>query len=213
MRFVIGPPPDSPDFAPERDGWKRVRLPSPGQLMVVGSALGIPLGGLMIWGWRSVSAHPPDLRFQLPGLGWAAAIVAPILLLLIGLLLFGGLIVVHELLHALASPGLGLSSKTILGIWPSRMMPYADYQGAIPCWRCHVVALAPFVLLSLLPWAVSFAIGQASIFWFAVSLLNALVCGGDVLMGLAIAAQVPLDAMVRNKGWQAWWLPRRGEPG
>jgi hypothetical protein len=38
---------------------------------------------------------------------------------------------VHELLHLLAHPKAGLSSKSVMGFWPKQMIAYAHYEGAL----------------------------------------------------------------------------------
>ena len=208
MRFVFGPPPDNPDFAPERNGWRLVRVPSSSALLIFGSVIGIPLCAAMALGWSQVPVTSVGLRIYTGGLGLqAGAIVAPILILLMGVLSFAALIVVHELLHAFAFPGFGLSPATILGVWPRRFLPYADHHGPLPCWRFIMVGLSPFVFLSLVPLAVSSLAGTGSPFWVLVSVVNALVSGGDALIVVVVLSQVPLGAVVRNKGWDTWWRP------
>jgi len=128
-------------------------------------------------------------------------------LLLVPFVFFGMLLLVHELIPLLACPSCGLTRQSILGIWPRRMMPYADRQGPMPCWRFAIVAMAPFVVLSLIPLVVSYLLGAASTLWVLTSVLNALTCGGDVMLCGAVVSQVPLRAVTRNKGWQTWWRP------
>lgn len=210
MRFVIGSPPDSPDFDPERDGWRSVRIPSPGQLKVAGSAMGIVLCALVVLGWTRVDVTSVGGQINLAGLGSWAAVIVPLFVIFAVVLFFVGLTVVHELLHAVAFPRFGWSAATILGVWPRQLMPYADYQGPLPCWRFVLVSLMPFTFLSLLPLAVSLLAGSGSIFWLAVSVVNALVCGGDAVIGFVVIRQVPLGTVVRNKGWDTWWLPVEG---
>jgi hypothetical protein len=207
MRFALGPPPDTIDFAPERDGWQRVRMPSPRRLMIVGSAVGIAMGALVVFGWRQVPAGTPLVLMDLSTFGPWAALATPLILLLSVVISFAGLLVVHELIHVLACPGLGLSSANVMGVWPSRLLPYADYQGPLPCWRAIIVALAPFTILSLVPLAVAFLAGSAPTFWMLVSVVNALGCGGDALLCFVMTSQVPLGAVVQSKRWDMWWRP------
>lgn len=209
MRFVLGPPPDTADFFPERDGWQRILVPSPRRLVIIGSAIGLPLCAVVLLGWLQLPSSAPIVRMDLAAFGPWGAVIAPLIMLLSAMISFVGLIGVHELIHVLACPGLGMSSASVIGVWPSRMLPYGDYQGALPCWRCIVVAMAPLTILSLVPLAVASILGQVSTFWMAVSIVNALVCGGDKLLCFVVAWQVPLSAVVRNKQWDTWWRPAR----
>jgi hypothetical protein len=64
MRFVIGKPPDDPDFAPEQDvGWQRLREMGPATLLLVGSLAGVPLAALFRYAWLQVPGT--DLSFRL----------------------------------------------------------------------------------------------------------------------------------------------------
>lgn len=129
----------------------------------------------------------------------------PAVLLLVGDVFFLALIAMHVLIHASVCPGFGLSAAVVLGVWPSRLMPYADYQGPMPCWRGTVVAFAPFTMLSLAPLAVAFGGASVPTLCVVVSVVNALVCGGDALIGVMVLWQVPLRAVVQNKQWGMWW--------
>lgn len=207
MQFVVGPPPDTPDFTPEREGWQQIRVPTPARLLIVGSVVGIPLAASVALGWsRWFSMDTPLLQMDVTALGPLGAMV-PLGLLLAGLVSFGGLIALHELVHALACPRFGLSSATTIGIWPSRFLPYADYRKPLLCWRFIIVAAAPFVVISLIPLAFAHATGLAPKSSMVLSVVNALVSGGDALICFVMLAQVPLDAMVQSKRWDIWWRP------
>jgi hypothetical protein len=45
------------------------------------------------------------------------------------------LVVVHELIHAMVHPHGGKSDTTILGLWPSRLLFYAHYDGELTRYR------------------------------------------------------------------------------
>ena len=60
------------------------------------------------------------------------------------------LIPVHELTHALFHPACGLSDKTIIGLWLSKGLFYAYYEGPMTRNRFLMVYAGPFVVLSLL---------------------------------------------------------------
>jgi len=208
MRFVLGPPPDDPDFVPEPSDWRRVRLPGSWALLAIGSVIGILLCSATALGWSLVPLTSTAMPF---GIGWLGirvpAILIPLLILFQGVLYFVMLTIVHELIHALAFPGFGLSSGSILGFWSRRILPYADYHGPLPCWRFVVVGVAPLATLSVAPLLISLLVGSASKFWILVSVVNALGSGGDVLIVGLVLSQVPIQAVIRNKAWETWWQP------
>mgnify|MGYP003578868581 CR=1 FL=1 len=56
---------------------------------------------------------------------------------------FFRMIPIHELIHAFASPSFGTSDGTLPGIWPSRLLFYAHYEGEIARERFLGVLAAP----------------------------------------------------------------------
>lgn len=207
MRFVVGPPPDTPDFAPDQEGWERIRIPTPGRLLIFGSLAGVPLAAALALGWSKwFSLDTPLVQIDVTAFGPAGALV-PLGILLLGILSFGGLIALHEVVHVLGGPRFGLSSATVIGVWPSRCLPYADYQGPLPCWRFMLVAAAPFIVLSLTPLVLAHVAGCVSRFSMMLTIANALVSGGDAILCFVVLAQVPLDGVVQSKQWAIWWRP------
>jgi hypothetical protein len=67
------------------------------------------------------------------------------------LLAIGLLIPIHELLHGLAHPRTGLSSATVLGFDRRLACPYCLYTRPYSRERAIVVALTPFIALTVLP--------------------------------------------------------------
>ncbi|MBA4192727.1 MAG: hypothetical protein C0467_32580 [Planctomycetaceae bacterium] len=181
-------------------------MPSPGRLNLVGSVIGIALCALILLGWRQhLPSDTSSVQIDLAPFGSWGAVAVPAILLLVGAVFFLARIAMHELIHAIACPGFGLSDAAVLGVWPSRLIPYADYQGPMPCWRGTIVAIAPFTILSLLPLAMASSGASVPTFCVVVSVVNALVCGGDALIGFMVLSQVPLRAVVQNKQWGMWW--------
>ena len=64
---------------------------------------------------------------------------------------FGGLILVHELIHAFACPGAGLTSKSLIGVWPSHLSFYAVYMGEMSRERFLSVFLMPLIVITFIP--------------------------------------------------------------
>jgi hypothetical protein len=120
---------------------------------------------------------------------------------------------VHEMAHALLHPGGGASNRTTVGVWPGRLLFFAHYEGPMSRNRFLAILAAPLILLSLAPLVV------ATVFevqWWAlgvVSFLNTVAASGDIIGIILIAAQVPRDAIVQNKGWRSYWrLAEVAEP-
>ena len=207
MCFILGPPPDDADFAPEQGGWRRLREMGPRTLMVIGSLAGVPLSALFAYGWSRIPGTALTFSFDVMSLGRWGPVLLPLLLILTMAVFFGVLIFVHELIHALACPGFGLTSATFLGVWPSKILAYASHNGPISFGRGIFVGMAPFLVLSVAPLLVAFAGGPHWQLLTVTSVMNSMVCGGDVVICLMFSSQIPHDAMLRNKGWDTWWRP------
>ena len=89
------------------------------------------------------------------------------------------LIPIHELLHAIAHPGAGLSAGTVMGFDRNLARPYCLYTRPYSRERVIIVALAPFVLLTLLP-LVAFVIWESRPLLAYVATLNAGASAIDV---------------------------------
>lgn len=80
----------------------------------------------------------------------------------------------HELIHAFVHPHFGRSPGSVLGLWPSRLLFYAHYNGEISRSRLIAILGAPLVAISGLPLLVCAVIGQAPVVLASVSVFNAL---------------------------------------
>jgi hypothetical protein len=119
-------------------------------------------------------------------------------------LLFAGLVVVHELIHALVHPMAGLSPRSILGFWASLGF-YAHYDGEMSRNRLVACLLMPLLVISIVPLLVS-AVAQVSSGWVAfISAFNAFCASVDMLLAGSILLQVPATASVRFKCWRIYW--------
>jgi|GEM_PF-4084296 len=113
VRFTYGCPPTLTDFDPLQQGWRRVREPSPLALALLGSLLGVPMCGIVVWAWRLLDLEL-SLRLDLGFLGawgrWAGlflTLFGPPLVLL-------AIIAAHEFIHALGCPRWGLRRCTTI---------------------------------------------------------------------------------------------------
>ncbi|MCD6050494.1 MAG: hypothetical protein K0Q55_1897 [Verrucomicrobia bacterium] len=116
MRFHVGPIPESPDFIPD-GSWKALREPSPWMFQLLALPIGIGTGLLFLFLWSRLTPLNDVASDGSIGLF---------------LLNFAGIVVVHELLHALIHPGNGLHRASILGLWPAKILFYAHYDGEMP---------------------------------------------------------------------------------
>ncbi|HEY3267825.1 MAG TPA: DUF3267 domain-containing protein, partial [Armatimonadota bacterium] len=120
------------------------------------------------------------------------------------LLAFAGLVVVHELIHALVHPMAGRSPHSVLVFWPRHGF-YAHYDGEMSRNRLVAILLMPLLILSIVPLLVS-AVTQVSSGWIAlVSAFNALCSCADMLLAGLVLSQIPATAIVRFRSWRVLW--------
>jgi hypothetical protein len=105
------------------------------------------------------------------------------------------LVVVHEFIHASVHPLGGRSNASVIGFWPSRVLFYGHYTGALSRERFLAILLAPFLVLSVLPLLVALTgalppgLAGSTLAW--CSTLNALFACGDLFGAALVAAQIP----------------------
>jgi hypothetical protein len=189
MRFHLGAIPSSPDFVPDAP-WRSLRQPSsPWLENLLALPIGVVAAAVVAALWFLVT----PLRDITPAMSLPAF-----------LLLFAGLVVVHELLHALVHPMAGCSPHSILGFWSS-LGCYAHYDGEMSRDRLVAILLMPLLILSIVPLLVS-AVTQVSSGWVAfVSAFNALCACVDMLLAGSVLFQIPATAIVRFKSWRIFW--------
>jgi hypothetical protein len=196
MRFRLGPIPE--EFEPD-DSWRPLREPGEIVMQIFATPLGLGAAAAVAWAWHNAGV-PLSIHFA-PGDVWLPAAI---------ILSFPLLIFVHELLHAVVYPDGGCSPQTTIGAWPSRLMFFAHYAGALRRERFLVVLAMPPLVITVLPLAAAYlgllptaAYGAAA--WF--STWNAFFACGDYFGMLLITWQVPRGAIVRNRGWRTFWKP------
>ena len=194
MRFVVGPIPTSESFHPAEAGWSKLGEPDASALLWL-SLAGGGIAGAAIMSWHLLVSPIPLLQV-LKAAGSRGALVLLFLLPVTMLL--------HELVHIVAQPGSGRSPATIVGIWPSKMVAYAVYDGDLTWLRCLVVGAAPLIALSAVPALGSLLLGGHPII-LAMAALNALAACGDMMAIALIVTQVPRRAVLRNLGYDTWW--------
>ena len=188
MRLHLGSIPATADV-PAEDGWAKLREPP---LWVVRWVLSIPislalafLAAVLVLRYTRVTSE------GLTGAGLLAVYVVTI--------------AIHELVHAAIHPDRGLSEKTILGFWPSRLVFFAYYEGPRTKWNFTLGLLAPFLVLTIVPLVMSQFLGWSSWIVGAVIILNASLSSVDVFGSFFAMFGLPNSSIVQNRGWHTYW--------
>jgi len=188
MRFHLGAVPATPDFSPDAN-WHPLREPSPWLMQLLALPIGISACVAVGVLWFLLTPLR-NLPFDAP-----VSLLSSLLIL----------IPIHELVHALAHPGSGRYTDTILGFWPSRLMFYAHYAGELSRARFIIILLTPLFAISFVPLIVCMVARQAAGLLAFCSGLNALCACGDMFGVALLLLQIPSDASVRNQGWRTYW--------
>jgi len=197
MKLVVGPVPGSRTFDPQEPGWAPLREPTPDRFLAYALLLSVPIlapGLLLLPRLVEATRFAPALLFE-----FVAALIA--------------IIVIHEVVHALCYPGGLRSPRVCLGMWPSRLMFYASYEGPMPRDRFLLVLATPAVVLTamLLP-PMIWAAPTWRAFATALCLIHLSACTGDFLGIWLLVRQVPRNAQVQNDGWKTYWQPLHQVP-
>ena len=197
MRFIFGAMPEDPEFDPKNQGWTPLREPGPGKMQLIAVVVGVFVGlSLELLFWLAGADVSPLQNIR----------NAPIAL---GIMV--GIIPVHELLHLLCFPSFGLSKRSIIGFWPRMFGAYVYYDGALSRERTMLISACPFMLLSIIPLLSSFVTLNIPVLVVAVSYLNGLACGADLISIFLLAKQVPSGALVRSEGYHSYWRKEYGK--
>lgn len=188
MRLHLGSIPEIADL-PAEDGWVKLREPP---LWVVRWVLALPLSLVLALLSAVLVIRYTEITPQgLNGGGLLAVYVATI--------------AIHELVHAAIHPDRGLSERTVLGLWPSRLVFFAHYEGARSKGNFTLGIIAPFLVLTILPLMAAHQFGWSSWILGAVIVLNASVSSADVLGFFIASFGLPGSSMVQNRGWHSYW--------
>ena len=220
MRFHLGPFPESKNFDPQSEGW--VSIPDVNLDTIHMRALRASIGLFLLWlplfllifplelfSPQTVQISPNVFQIQIPILQiplWFILTTLTVILVLF--------IPIHEMVHALFCPGLGLSENTVVGLWLPKGFLYVYHDGPMTRNRFLFVLIAPYLTLSLLPLALIALLrfigwmpeSVLSLAW--TSLLGSLLAGGDFAsIGSLLLSKIPRKALVRNKGQKSYWKP------
>jgi len=124
-------------------------------------------------------------------------------------------VVGHEFLHLLFHPRWGVSSQSLLLVWPRRLQLGVYYEGFMTRTRWLVMRLSPLVGLTACPTLLLLVAHpfNMSFFWqqfiVLVVLVNSLGAGGDLVASLIVGRQVPRGGEVGNWNGRAYWKEER----
>lgn len=154
------------------------------------------LFGLLYMAWSLVWMARPDMK------NYVFKEISPVFLVLTVI----GIIVVHEMLHAICHPGFGLRKDSILGFWPSKFLFFAHYEQELARNRFILILVFPFLVISLVPLVLGFWVSRDWWYWWAfVSCFNGAAACGDWFGILIVLFQVPRQGIVRNQGYRTFW--------
>ncbi len=219
MRFHYGAVPEDPTFDPQADGWRGIREPGPVALQIL--AIPVALATLALLGMATLAIAPGlggsknqvRLTFGLPEGGqggWAGLgfFLLNLLVLLAGMLV---VIFIHELVHALLMPDGGRSPRTLIAVWPEKLLFYAYHLGALTRNRFLLVFAGPLLALTGLPLVLLAILAPfpgtivAQGLLAGVALFNGASACGDIIGFWLVLLQIPANALVRNQGWRSYW--------
>ena len=110
----------------------------------------------------------------------------------------------HELAHAVTFTWGRQRGLRVECVW-QKYRPHLRYHGAVSRARYIAVLLAPIVAVSIAPIVMSTVLSLRSGDLVLISLLNALVSGGDLLAAGLVLLQVPANAVVQRRGECVIW--------
>jgi hypothetical protein len=201
LKILVNPRPSVLSSQPLPAAWHVIQQPKPalGLGISILTGLGLPFVPFLLLSLESWLL-PRVATNQTETIPWW--ILLPVLLVSV---------VAHEFLHLLWHPGWGLSSQSLMLIWPRRLLAGVYYEGFMPRTRWLVMRLSPLVGLTVLPTLVLLVVYpyEMSFFWqqfiILVILVNSLGAGGDLVASVIVAQQVAPGGQVGNWNGRACW--------
>jgi hypothetical protein len=188
MKFHIGPPTEDKNFMPEQQGWKSLKEPDAVKFQIMAFPVGLVVTVILYLSiMNTISFHS---LFSRP---------------VITLILFILIIPFHEFFHAICFTKFGFTDKTILGIWPKKLLFYTHFIESVHRRRFIFSLLNPFIFLSLIPIIIILIFKINCPTMAKISLINALLSCGDLFGTLMILFQVPSKSLIKNNGWKTYW--------
>jgi len=114
-----------------------------------------------------------------------------------------GILVAHELIHALGIPDFIHSDTTCMGITYVGGFVYTEEQ--LTRTRFIIISLAPFIIISLILPLLLGMLNLLSPLIIGVLLLNSLGSSVDILIALLVLIQVPSRSHLVANGRETYW--------
>jgi len=173
------------------EGWSPVRVPSGWPLqafaLVVGLAMALTLG----WVWAG---------FARTGFLTLGSTERPLVVVVLV-----ALMPIHEFVHACAYPGGPFGRSVHWGChWPGC---WTAYDGDLTRERRVLAKLFPVIVLSVIPFAATFATRSVSLWMACLVLGNIIIASADLILATALVWQIPRKAVVRDSCDGTFWRP------
>jgi hypothetical protein len=189
---------------PKLEKWKRLHSPSSRLSYLLVGLIGLMVPNLFcVWLiFTSVLAE------QNKGGETVVDTSTPWGAVLLALLLF---IPLHELLHVVWHPQLGLSPRTVLVIWPRKLRFGVYYEGSMTRRQWLFMRITPLMVLTVIP------VGLLTLFRYlpvpfaletflqVMMLVNGIGSGGDVVAVIWVLFQIPSKSQIGFFGGKAYW--------
>jgi hypothetical protein len=108
-----------------------------------------------------------------------------------------------------AYPGMGLKSSSIVGFWPSRLVPYTAYLLELTKHRFIATLVLPVMVLALMPLLVVSVLQVSSGWVVFLSCFSAATFGFNGFLAAWLALRLPKGSVVAGRGFQPYWkLPQ-----
>ena len=135
--------------------------------------------------------------------GWIKNISFPISIIEFIICLIG-VNFVHELLRVVFHPKVGLSSRTIIGFWPSRLLLYSSYNGDLNRNRYIAGLIIPNIILFFSPLVIAIITKTLHPWMVYVPIVSGLLSGNDIQTLITII-ELPPYISIRNQGGNMYY--------
>jgi hypothetical protein len=201
MKFYYGAIPENENFVPDPH-WQQMNEPDAGVLIWMALPLALLSGGglMLLWFGFTSLKWIEFIYWYVETCSWYCHV-----------LLFVGLVVVHEVLHGLVQPGFGL--KTTFGLWLKKGAFYAYYDGIWSRNRALFCFFFPLLVLTIVPLVIGM-LPESIVPWrnedvmaamLYISVLNGFFSSADLIGLWLMFYRVPQKAVIRNKGYFTYW--------
>ena len=191
MRLAFSPPPLPSEFSSATD-WTRLReLPIWAMRLLV-----LPTSVMCVFitlvAWAKFAPWPDS---ELPPLHEVV-------------LVYFAVMVAHIALQILAHPSFGLTRRTVLGLWPSRVVIYLDYDGNLSRNRFIFILVIPTLVLTIVPFLIAYSLQIRSGWMLFIACVNVMLSSGNILLAALVIFQVPTLGTIRNRVFETYWRVR-----